>query len=166
MSNELIIPNDEHGPEPLSVEDIQKYIDKLNTNSHKDGEWIYHDDLGFVWAPSSGDSMGQLPTPPVDKTPPKELIKLVEWGKQVDFDTMKPNTVVIIKLNTESPLHVQMMQRAIATQVLQPRVEQLKKNRICVLFMGSDDDITSLTEEDMNKAGWERKEKSLIILPH
>jgi len=41
--------------------------------------------------------------------------------------------------------------------------EKLKQNQICVLFMQSDDDISIMTEEDMNKAGWEKKEKKLII---
>ena len=60
-------------------------------------------------------------------------------------------------------MRVQMMQQVIARQVLQPRIEKLKEKKVCILFMQAEDDISVMTEEEMNQAGWEKKEKSRII---
>jgi len=148
---------------PLS-EEIIKHIDELNEKSQNDkGQWLYCEELGVVWQPSPA----QMPSPdgcqpPTEPAPPL-LESIVKWGNIVDFDNLPKNAVVLIKLNVQDPMRVQMMQRAIAKQVLEPRAEKLKANRTCILFMQSDDDISIMTEEDMNKAGWEKKDKKLII---
>lgn len=69
----------------------------------------------------------------------------------------------MIKLNADDPMRIRMMQQIIARQVLEPRIEKLKEKHACILFMQPEDDISVMTEEEMNKAGWEKKEKSRII---
>jgi hypothetical protein len=104
-----------------------------------------------------------VPTPPSESPP--LLAELVKWGNTLDFDNIPHNAVVLIKLDVNDPFRVQMMQRIITKQVLEPRIEKLKERHICILFMQSGDDISIMTEEEMKKAGWEKKEKSIIITP-
>lgn len=160
-----ITPKPEKQP---ASEEIIKLIDELNDKSQTDkGQWLYSEELGIVWQPNtqgsgmppSSDVWGVPPTEPV----PPLLENIVKWGNTIDFDNLPKNAVVLIKLNVQDPMRVQMMQRAIAKQVLEPRAEKLKANRTCILFMQSDDDISIMTEEDMAKAGWEKKDKKLII---
>jgi hypothetical protein len=54
---------------------------------------------------------------------------------------------------------------AIVQGILMPRQEILKDKKIGVLFMTTEDSIELLSEEDMNKAGWVKKDKPLIINP-
>ncbi len=149
------------------LEKTLKLLETLNNapSAKEGGEWTYIEGHGIVWEPTVGDRMGRPLVPPVEKTPPSILEEIVKWGGSFDFDNLPMNSVVIIKLNLDNPMRVQMMQRIIAKQVLEPRIETLKANRICVLFMNSDDDISVMSEEDMSQAGWERKDKSLIINP-
>ena len=142
-------------------EEIIKHIDELNEKSSNDkGRWVYCEELGVVWQPNAASTvMAAAPTEP----PPPLLESIVKWGNTIDFDNLPKNSVVLIKLNVQDPIRVQMMQRAIAQQVLDPRVESLKKNSICILFMESTDDISVMTEQEMNSAGWEKKDKKLII---
>jgi hypothetical protein len=81
----------------------------------------------------------------------------------LDFDGVKENSVVLIKVCVDDPFHLQMMQNVIVKQVLTPRIEKLKEKKVCVLFMRAGDDISIMDETDMAKAGWEKKEKSRII---
>lgn len=153
------------------VEKQISLIDELNEKMSTDkGEWLSSKEHGIVWKPNiCNDNMGghaqtlREHQPPADTTPPSLLDGLVKWGNKFDFDNIAKNSVVLIKLNVKDPMRVQMMQRAIAKQVLEPRIEKLKANQVCVLFMQSDDDITIMSEEDMKAAGWEKKEKKLII---
>lgn len=165
MENLLINPNP--APQEVLSEEILNALKELNEKvENEKGEWIYVDNIGIVWAPNVSPMPG-APSPEVPEpaTPPPALVGLVEWGKQLDFDNLQKNSVILIKLNVQDPMRVHMMQKAIAKQVLEPRVEKLKNNRICVLFMQSDDDISVMSEEEMGQAGWEKKEKSRIIIP-
>lgn len=161
MENKITIPKFEPQHQELKDE-ILKQIDELNSQETNGGEWIYVDKIGICWKPVC-DQMGAPITTPVDG-PPLVLSKLVEWGKLINFDNLPLNSVVLIKLNVDDPTHVNTMQRAIAKQVLEPRIEKLKENRTCILFMQSGDDISVMTEAEMNQAGWEKKEKSRIII--
>ena len=151
----------------LPSEEIFKFIDDLNEKAENNkGQWLYSEELGVVWQPVISAMPSNDPTRGVVATPesaPPLLESIVKWGQTLDFENLPKKAVVIIKLNVSDPLRVQMMQRAIAKQVLEPRAEKLKANQACVLFMQSDDDITVMTEEDMNKAGWEKIDKKLII---
>jgi len=150
--------------EPTKVsEETIKAIDDLNEHSSNGlGRWIHDERLGTVWQ-LQGDQMDDVKVPPNPPTPPVLLEKLVKWGKSYDFDNLPKNAVVLIKLDVRDPMRVQMMQRAIANQVLEPRRETLKSKQICVLFMEAGDNIEVMNEEDMKQAGWEKKDKKLII---
>jgi hypothetical protein len=167
MEKEIVIPD--MTEKTLSVEDIEKFITELTEKSgNEKGEWIYTQEAGFVWKPD--DLCAEMPPTPApsfpdESTPPPALVELVRWGNSIDFDNLAKNSVVLIKINTNDPHYAQYMQHAIARQVLHPRAEKLKANATCVLFMQAGDDINVMTEEEMSQAGWEKKEKSLIILP-
>jgi hypothetical protein len=53
----------------------------------------------------------------------------------------------------------------IVRQVLEPRFDKLKEKHVTVLFLSSKDDISVLTEKDMEVSGWIRREPSRIIIP-
>lgn len=83
----------------------------------------------------------------------------------IDFEGLKPDSVIVVKIPPQNPRYHAMMHSAIVRGVLQPRVELLKGKRIGVLFMTTEDSLEVLTEEDMNRAGWVKKEPSRIIIP-
>jgi len=142
-------------------EETLKLVDELgNCNSDK-GDWINIEGIGWVWKPISQDESDRVvPTPSI---PPSIMGEIVRWGNTIDIDNISQNSVMLIKLNVDDPHRIQIMQRVIAKQVLEPRIEKLKEKRVCVLFMQEGDDISVISEEDMQKAGWEKKEKSRII---
>ena len=144
-------------------ETSQKQVDELNDQlNDADGKWIYVDEkIGIVWKPTLPETgEGVVPEHP---TPDSTIEGLVRWGNTYDFENIKENSVVIIKLNIDNPMRVHMMQKVIAEQVLKPRIEKLKEKRVCILFMQEGDDISVMTEEEMESAGWEKREKSRII---
>lgn len=83
----------------------------------------------------------------------------------IDFENLKPNSVLVIKMPAQNPMYHARLRAAIVQGILQPRMELLKEKKLGVLFMTTDDSIELLSEEDMNKAGWVKKEPSLIIKP-
>ena len=90
---------------------------------------------------------------------------ILEWGKQLDLDNVKPNSVLMIKVNSEEPSYAYKFQVGVVKHVLEPRFSALKEKKVTVLFLSDKDDISVLTESDMEKAGWYKKEKTLIINP-
>lgn len=151
---------------PLSdpKDEIIKQLTELNAAvlDKESGQWVNSTEHGIVWKPSQGDRAGK-PLEVPSSSPPSVLEDMVQWGNKLDLDNVPPNSVVLIKLNVSDPFRVNMMQRAIAKQVLEPRIEKLKEKKVCILFMQEGDDISVMTEEDMGKAGWAKKEPSRII---
>ena len=146
------------------AEQVKKLLDELNESlKDKEGQWIYVDGVGPCYSPYPLDPMGKPLGVPPNTTPPSIIESIAKWGGSIDFDNIPQNAVVLIKLNVDNPMRVQMMQQVIARQVLQPRIEKLKEKKVCILFMQAEDDISVMTEEEMNQAGWEKKEKSRII---
>ena len=90
---------------------------------------------------------------------------ILEWGKLLDLNTITPNSVLMVKVNSEDPQYAYKFQMGVVKHVLEPRFEALKAKKVTVLFLSEKDDISVLTEEDMLRAGWERTKKSLIINP-
>ena len=143
-------------------EETINLIAELNSQSiNKNGEWINVPNVGPCWRPANIPVAGGAPT----ETPeiPPSIQSLISWGNSIDIDNIPQNSVVMIKLGVNDPLRYQMMQRAIARQVLEPRIEKLKEKRVCILFMQAGDDISVMTEEEMNRAGWEKKDRNRII---
>jgi len=163
MDNNIIDIESTVMPED-STEEIFKKLGELNSKvTDKDGgTWINIPDYGLCWKPI-GDRMGEPLGVPSPSTPPPAIENLVKWGNTIDLDNVPQNAVVMIKLNIDNPMRFQIMQQAIAKQVLEPRITTLKEKRVCILFMQEGDDISVMTEEEMNRAGWEKKNKSHII---
>ncbi len=102
--------------------------------------------------------------PQIELTPAEE--KAVEvFSKTLDLAAAPKNAVLIVKIGTDDHLYANNLQMGIIQRVLNPRVEILREKKLTVLFMAREDDIALLTEEDMSKAGWVKKEPSLIIQP-
>lgn len=148
------------GPSPELLTKLKEW-----NESCKGGEWVYSNEFGLVWKSSCADLMGGAPTPPNPTSPPSLVSELVSWGNTLDLDAVKPNSVMVIKLSSQNSVHAQRMQQGIVSMVLAPRAEKLKDKRLTVLFMASDDDISLLDESEMEEAGWQKKDKSLIISP-
>lgn len=163
MSDEIIDVEATSELQPEVTDFLSKRVKELNEQlSNDDGEWRVSSEYGIVWCPNFANKENKpLGVPPT--TPPPGLEELVQWGNQLDFDNVKENSVVLIKVCVDDPFHLQMMQNVIVKQVLNPRIEKLKEKKICVLFMRAGDDISIMDEDDMKKAGWEKKEKSRII---
>jgi len=83
----------------------------------------------------------------------------------IDFENTKPNSVLVIKIPADNPMYHARIHAAIIQGILNPRIEILKEKKLGVLFMTTEDEIELLSEEDMNKAGWVKKDKSSIISP-
>jgi len=83
----------------------------------------------------------------------------------LNWDALNDNSVLVIKIDSSNPMRFAQFQHALVTSLLQPRKELLKQKKISVVFMGTKDDISVLQESEMNRLGWYKKEKSLIITP-
>ena len=90
---------------------------------------------------------------------------ILEWAKLMDFDAIQPNSVLLVKVNSDDPEYSHGFQMGVIRHILEPRFKMLKEKKVTVLFMTDKDDISILTEADMAKAGWVRKEPGLIIKP-
>ena len=125
--------------------------------------WKYIEGHGIVWKPNVGDNMGgNSPKPPTSKPSPL-LEGLVEWGGSIDFQNIKQNSVIIIKIGIDDPVYTNKLQYGVIEQVLKPRIELLKSKKLTVLFMSALDNIENIEPEQMEQAGWVKKDKPLII---
>jgi len=102
---------------------------------------------------------------PVEVKPNALVDGIVEWGKTLDIENIPQNAVLTIKVNVDDPQYAHHFQMGVVRHVLEPRFETLKDKKITVLFMSHKDDLSILTEEDMAKSGWVKKEPSRIIIP-
>jgi hypothetical protein len=87
--------------------------------------------------------------------PIKELIELEAIINPADI---KENSVVLFKIKEVT----QGLLMALA-QLQQRYGNQLRMKNITLMILGADDKIETVDEEQMAKAGWEKKEKSRII---
>ena len=102
---------------------------------------------------------------PVEAKPNALVDGILEWGEQLTFDNLKDNSVLLVKVNAADPQYSHAFQMGVIRHVLEPRAKLLKEKKVTVLFMSDKDDLSILSEEEMNQAGWEKKEKSRIIIP-
>ena len=122
-------------------------------------------ELKYEVATNDGNLTEGNPSPKPDIKPNPLVDGFVEWGKSLDVDNLPGNSVLCIKVNIDNPEYAHDFQMGIVRQVLEPRFDKLKEKHVTVLFLGSKDDISVLTEEDMAKSGWVKKESSRIIMP-
>jgi hypothetical protein len=100
---------------------------------------------------------------PVETKPNALVDGILEWGKQLNFDDLKENSVLLVKVNADDPQYSHGFQMGVIRHVLEPRAKLLKEKKVTVLFMSDKDDLSILSEDEMKQAGWEKKEKSRII---
>jgi hypothetical protein len=107
-----------------------------------------------------------VPEAPAPTTTPTTVeLPMVEKTLAFNFDELKPNSVVVIKIDQKGD-----QQRMAATQqiamALRPLRDIIKAKSIAFIVMGSQESFEVLPEEQMNAVGWFKKEESRIILPH
>jgi len=122
-------------------------------------------ELKYEIASQTKDIMGDKPIEkPVSKSNPL-VDGIIEWGNTLDIDNLPENSVLCIKINVDNTEYAHNFQMGIVRQVLEPRFDKLKEKHVTVLFLSSKDDISVLTEKDMEVSGWIRREPSRIIIP-
>lgn len=103
---------------------------------------------------------------PVEAKPNALVDGVLEWGNQLNFDNVTDNSVLLVKINADEPQYSHAFQMGVIRHVLEPRAKLLKEKKITVLFMSDRDDLSILSENEMSQAGWEKKEKTRIIIPN
>lgn len=103
-------------------------------------------------------------TPTPVPTPTKAELPSAVGVTVIDFDTVKPNSVVIIKIAPEG-----MQQRIAATQqiamALRPLREKIQDKNLAFIVMSTQETMDVLDPEQMEGLGWVKKEESRIIIP-
>lgn len=92
------------------------------------------------------------------------LDKLVQIADVIGLENLNQNTVIVLKLGGDEGHKIRMHRAFI--QFLAGRGDILKKKKITVLFLNDGDGLEILKEEEMNRAGWYKKESSRIITPY
>jgi len=166
MENKIIDPFTEKPPVARPDEQESSEMERYNKKRtpHEEGEWVYSQEHGIVWKSTAGDLMGGTPTPP-GNPPPPILSDMVKLGNTIDMDAIKPNSVMVIKISPKNPYQAAGLQKGIIEMVLTPRAETLKDKKLTVLFMATEDSIELISPEEMEDAGWVKKDKPLIINP-
>ena len=82
----------------------------------------------------------------------------------INIDDIKPNSVLVISINVSSPIE-KMAVAPTFTKLLSPYATELRDKKVTVILMTTNESIEMIPEEDMNRYGWFKKEKSLIISP-
>lgn len=100
---------------------------------------------------------------PTEELKPEQREDTVVMSSPFCWDELKPHSLLLIKLDGSNPMRFAQLQHALVTSLLEPRMPMLKEKKISVVFMGSEDDISTLDETEMNRLGWFKKEKTLII---
>lgn len=113
-----------------------------------------------------------------EETPqkPKELVlmerdeaekeadqKILQLDQIYNFDNLAPNSVIVLKIGGDAGHKFRMHQAFV--RYIQSKGDLFKEKHFTVLFLEPGDSLDVLSEEDMEKAGWQKKEKSLIIRP-
>ncbi|HQI44905.1 MAG TPA: hypothetical protein PLC59_02370 [Bacteroidales bacterium] len=104
--------------------------------------------------------ISQDKTRPNEVTLPPETVKAVT----VNIDDIKPNSVLIINIDVENPLQ-KMAIMPTFSKLFSSHAAKLREKNVTIMIMTIHENINVVSEEEMNAAGWERKDKSLIINP-
>lgn len=95
---------------------------------------------------------------------PSELQLPSDKVTTVNIDDIKPNSILIITVDVENPIQ-KMAVAPVFSKLLAPYAAKLREKSVTVMLMTANENINLISEEEMNNAGWEKKEKSLIIKP-
>lgn len=102
--------------------------------------------------------------PEVPQTPPSTLELPAENISTINVDEIKPNTILVINVQVDSPVQ-KMAVAPVFSKLLAPYAAKLREKGVTVMLMSLHENINLISEEEMNNAGWFKKEKSLIINP-
>lgn len=83
----------------------------------------------------------------------------------INVDEIKSNSIVIIKVEAESPTH-KMAVAPMFQKLLSPYGPKLREKNVTIMLMTTKESLEVVSEAEMNRAGWEKKSKSLIISPY
>jgi len=100
-----------------------------------------------------------------DVTPSRELKLPTDKITTINMDDVKPNSVLVITINVDGP-EEKMAVAPVFSKLLAPYASELRSKHVTVMLMTANENITNITEEEMNASGWFKKEKSLIINPY
>ena len=98
--------------------------------------------------------------PPSEITLPPQTTKAVT----LNMDDIKANSILVINIDVENPIQ-KMAVAPVFSKLLAPYAAKLREKGVTVMLMTLNETINTITEEEMNAAGWEKKAKSLIIKP-
>lgn len=94
----------------------------------------------------------------------KELdAKMMQIDNVIDFANLAKNSVIVLKIGGDAGHKLRMHQAFV--RFVKSKEDIFKEKQLTVLFLEPEDSFEVLTEEDMNKAGWQKKEKGLIVKP-
>ena len=97
--------------------------------------------------------------PPTITLPP-----LASKVQTINIDEIKPHSILIINVEVENPIQKMAIAPTFA-KLLAPYGPTLKEKGVTIMLMSLHENINVVSEEEMNAAGWEKKEKSPIINP-
>jgi hypothetical protein len=98
-------------------------------------------------------------------SPPANLELPAEKIATINIDDIRPNTILVINVDVDSPVQ-KMAVAPVFSKLLAPYAPKLREKGVTVMLMSLHENINLISEEEMNKAGWEKKAKSLIINPY
>jgi len=96
--------------------------------------------------------------------PPKELQIPAAGVTTINVDDIKSNSILVINIDVDNPIQKMAVAPAFG-KLLAPYAAKLREKGVTVMLMTLHENISLITEDEMNKAGWEKKAKSLIINP-
>lgn len=96
---------------------------------------------------------------------PQEIkVEAAQSCVTINMDEIPKNSVLIIKLNVNNPEEKMAVLPTIA-KLFVPYKDILREKSVTVMMIGAAESIDIIPEAEMNKAGWHKKEQSLIINP-
>jgi hypothetical protein len=104
------------------------------------------------------------PAPVTTAEPPSELQLPAERVVTINIDEIKPNSILVINIDVENPVQ-KMAVAPVFSKLLAPYAAKLREKGVTVMLMTLHESINLISEEEMERAGWEKKEKSRIINP-
>ena len=106
----------------------------------------------------------QIPMVPTE-TPKSSIVNLPAKNiVSINVDKIKPNTILVITINVNAPAQ-KMAVAPVFWKLLAPYAAKLREKSVTLMLMTIGENINLISEEEMNAAGWFKKEKSLIINP-
>ena len=107
-----------------------------------------------------GPGITTPPTPPA----PRSFDLPTDKVTTINMDDVKPNSVLVITINVDGPAE-KMAVAPVFSKLLAPYAAELRSKHVTVMLMTATENITNITEAEMNAAGWIKEQKSLIITP-